>query len=272
MKSNSKENGVPMIFDKDNDGNMSWGVCTLSAKKKLGRSNYMKYDFKLPKAENILNLALGQKVSLCCLDNDNKVAKKDYYLFTPKNGKGSFSILSSIDGSEEEDNLKLTSGEGDFSKVLSEELDIGDEIALQPGPRTLSYRGEYLPVTDMLYIASGSGIAPVLDQVKAVLPSGSSSVKSVSVIWRNDNEEDFDVALSSLEDEYFKYSTKLAVSCVVDEEKGRRLDQNSEIEEALPSFEPGTMAVVAGPRQFSNEARAMLVGYGYPEECICVLP
>jgi hypothetical protein len=114
MKSNSKENGVPMIFDKDNDGNMSWGVCTLSAKKKLGRSNYMKYDFKLPKAENILNLALGQKVSLCCLDNDNKVAKKDYYLFTPKNGKGSFSILSSIDGSEEEDNLKLTSGEGDF--------------------------------------------------------------------------------------------------------------------------------------------------------------
>ena len=55
-------------------------------------------------------------------------------------------------------------------------------------------------MTDMLYIASGSGIAPVLDQVKAVrLPSGSSSVKSVTVIWVNDKEEDFDVALSSLE-------------------------------------------------------------------------
>ena len=59
----------------------------------------------------------------------------------------------------------------------------------------------------MLYIASGSGIAPVLDQVKAVLPSGSSSVKSVTVIWVNDKEEDFDAALSCLEDEYFKYGT-----------------------------------------------------------------
>ena len=151
-------------------------------------------------------------------------------------------------------------------------MDVGDEIALQPGPRTLSYKGEYLPVTEMLYIASGAGIAPVLDQVKAVLPSGSSSVKSVTVIWLNDSEEDFDVALSALEDEYFKYSTKLAVSCVVDDKKGRRIDQNQEVDEALPQFEPGTMAVVAGGKRFGNDARTMLMGYGYPEECICVLP
>ncbi len=157
-------------------------------------------------------------------------------------------------------------------KVLADELSIGDEVALQPGPRTLSYKGEYLPVTDMVYIASGSGIAPVLDQVKAVLPSGSSSVQSVSVIWLNEKEEDFDVALSSLEDEYFKYSTKLAVSCVVDEKNGKKIAQNREVDEALPSFEPGTMAVIAGPKRFGNNARSMLMGYGYPEECICVLP
>lgn len=151
-------------------------------------------------------------------------------------------------------------------------MEVGDEVALQPGPRTLSYKGEYLPVTDMVYIASGSGIAPVLDQVRAVLPSGSSSVQSVSVIWVNSNEEDFDVALSSLEDEYFKYSTKLAVSCVVKENDGEKLKQNEEVEDALPPFEPGTMAVIAGPKRFSSEARSMLMGSGYPEECICVLP
>lgn len=153
-----------------------------------------------------------------------------------------------------------------------EELEVGDEVALQPGPRTLSYRGEYLPVTDMVYVTSGSGIAPVLDQVKSVLPAGTSSVKSVSVIWINDNEEDFDVALSSLEDEYFKYSTKLAVSCVVKENNGIKISSNEEVIEALPQFEPGTMAVIAGPKRFSTEARTMLMGYGYPEECICVLP
>ena len=124
----------------------------------------------------------------------------------------------------------------------------------------------------MLYIASGSGIAPVLDQVKAVLPSGSSSVKSVTVIWVNDKEEDFDVALSSLEDEYFKYSTKLAVSCVVNENSDLRLADNEEVEEALVPFEPGTMAVIAAPKRFSNEAKTLLMGSGYPEECICVLP
>lgn len=266
-----EKDGIPMIFEKDQDGNPGWGVCSLLSKKQIGRSNFMKYDFQLPKADNILNLALGQKVTLCCLNNDNQVAKKDYYLLSPKNTKGSFSILASMDGKEDE-GVKLAKGEGNFSKVLVDDLNDGDEIALQPGPRTLTYRGEYLPVTDMLYIASGSGIVPVLDQVKAVLPSGSSSVKSVTVIWVNDREEDFDVALSSLEDEYFKYSTKLAVSCVVNENYGLKLAENEEVEEALIPFQPGTMSVIAASKRFSNEARAMLMESGYPEECICVLP
>lgn len=264
--------GIPMVFETDDDGNAEWGVCTLEKKTQLGRSQFVKYDFKLPKADNVLNLALGQKVSLCCLDNKDRVAKNDYYLFSPKKTKGSFSILAREDGAENGDGMSLAKGQGDFTKVLSQELEVGDEVALQPGPRTLSYKGEYLPVTDMVYIASGSGIAPVLDQVRAVLPSGSSSVQSVSVIWVNSNEEDFDVALSSLEDEYFKYSTKLAVSCVVKENDGKKLKQNEEVEDALPPFEPGTMAVIAGPKRFSSEARSMLMGSGYPEECICVLP
>ena len=148
-------------------------------------------------------------------------------------------------------------------------MEVGDEIALQPGPRTLDYKGEYLPVTDMLYFAAGDGIVPVIDQVKSVLPPGSSSVKGVSVIWANRDEQDFDVALSTLEDEYFKYSTKLAVSCIVGI---RGLKGNAEIDEAVPLFSPGTMAVVSGSREFSIEAISVLTSKGYPENCICVLP
>lgn len=142
---------------------------------------------------------------------------------------------------------------------------------MQPGPRTLDYKGEYLPVTDMVYFAAGDGIVPVMDQVKSVLPPGSSSVKGVSVIWTNQDEADFDIALSTLEDEYFKYSTKLAVSCVV-EDHYASLPENDEIEEAVPKFNPGTMAVVSGPKSFSIEAIAVLLNKGYPENCICVLP
>mmetsp|Transcript_25703 Transcript_25703/g.29368 ORF Transcript_25703/g.29368 Transcript_25703/m.29368 type:complete len:472 (-) Transcript_25703:1788-3203(-) len=267
----ANDDGVPMDFVGDDaDSEEEWGICTLASKKQLGRSKFMQYDFNLPKADNVLNLALGQKATLCCLDENDNVAKRDYFLFSPRKKKGQFSIVAAMDGSEDYD-VKVKRGEGDFTNVLSSELDIGDEVALQPGPRTLSYKGEYLPVTDMVYIASGSGIAAVLDQVKAVLPSGSSSVKSVSVIWTNEREEDFDVALSSLEDEYFKYSTKLAVSCVVTDDE-RSLDENEEIDEAVPSFTPGTMAVIAGPKYFTAEAKALLIGYGYPERCICVLP
>ena len=108
-----KDSGIPMIFEKDTDGNPGWGVCSLLSKTQVGRSHYMKYDFQLPKADNILNLALGQKVTLCCLNNDDQVAKKDYYLFSPKNTKGKFSILARMDG-KEDDGVKLVKGEGDF--------------------------------------------------------------------------------------------------------------------------------------------------------------
>jgi len=151
-------------------------------------------------------------------------------------------------------------------------VEVGDEIALKPGAQTLQYRGQYLPVTDMVYFASGIGIVPVIEQVKAVLPSGSSSVKAVSVVWVNKNENDFDVAVSILEEEYFKYSTKLAVSCIVDDVRKNSLGKNQDIEDAVPLFNPGTMAVVSGPTAFSEKAKSYLMDKGYPEECICVLP
>lgn len=154
---------------------------------------------------------------------------------------------------------------------MRKDLEIGDEVALQPGPTTLNYKGQYLPVTDMVYFASGDGIVPVIDQVRSVLPQGSSSVKGVSVIWTNEDEEDFDIALSDLEDEYFKYTTKLAVSCIISD-PDEPLDRNDEVDDAVPSFKPGTMAVVSGSKTFVSSAKAVLINKGYPENCICDLP
>ena len=148
---------------------------------------------------------------------------------------------------------------------------MGDEVAVQPGPRKLAYKGQYLPVTEMVYIACGVGIVPVIEQVRAVLPSGSSSVENVSVVWINEDTKDFDVTSEQLEKEYFKYSTKLAVSCIVENLRKNGIEANEEIVAAIPDFRPGVMAVIAGPRQISDKARAYLIKVGYPEDCICQL-
>lgn len=155
--------------------------------------------------------------------------------------------------------------------MLKQELKVGDEVAVQPGPRKLSYRGQYLPVTEMVYVACGVGIVPVLEQVRAVLPSGSSSVENVSVIWVNEDTRDFDVTSEQLEKEYFKYDTKLAVSCIVENLRTNDIESNQEITTAIPDFRPGVMAVVAGPEQVTEKARAYLIQKGYPEDCICKL-
>lgn len=129
-----------------------------------------------------------------------------------------------------------------------------------------------MPVTDMIYIASGLGIVPIVDQVKAITPKGSSSVKAVSVVWINDQRSDFDLAMEELENEYTKYSTKLAVACILDDAIKNPIEGNGEVDEAVPFFNAGAMAVISGPKRFSEKVKAYLMRKGYPENCVCVLP
>ena len=265
----SVDPGVPMPFTADKNG---WGVCTLRSKRRLGKSSFVQYDFDLPESDYVLPLELGQQISLCCLDNESSVAKGDFFpYFTDSNPKpGSFSILAP---NRSPDAIEFALGQdgANFVRVLKQDMKVGDEIALRPGKKRLSYRGQYLPVTDMVYIACGTGVVPVLDQVRAVLPNGSSSVKSVTVVWINEGAKDFDVTAELLEKEYFKYSTKLAVSCVVDDLLIHSVKDNAEINGVVPTFQQGTMAVLAGPEVMTKKAAAYLQDRGYPEDTICVL-
>lgn len=265
-KFKTDKKGLPMPFD----GEDGWGVCTLRAKKRIGRSSYSQYDFDLPRSDYVLPLGLGQQVQLCCLDDEGNVAKGNFFTYSPRSTMGMFSIVAP-NKSPSENKFAVGKDRANFARVLKDDMKVGDEVALKPGSRKLEYRGQYLPVTDMVYVASGPGVVPVIEQAKAVLPSGTSSVKGVSVIWINDDVKDFDLAVSQLESEYFKYSSKLAVSCIVDDIRKNAMEENPEIEEAIPNFYPGTMAVVSGPREFTEKAREYLVEREYPEDCICVL-
>ena len=262
--------GVPMPFDPaENDG---WGVCTLRSKRRLGKTSFVQYDFDLPEPEYVLPLDLGQTVSMCCLDNDGNVGKGDFFEYKPTSNTkpGGFAIISP-DRSAAANAYAVGEDTANFIRILKQDMRVGDEIAVKPGDRRLSYRGQYLPVTDMLYIASGVGIVPVLEQVRTVLPKGSSTVASVTVLWVNESTKDFDVLSELLEKEYFKYSTKLAVSCVVEDLRIKSFADNREIQAAVPEFVPGTMAVLAGPLDIMRKARGFLEELGYPADTICVL-
>jgi hypothetical protein len=89
----SQKDGVAMTFDSG--ANEGWGVCTLRAKKRLGKSSFVQYDFDLPKSDEYIHLDLGQELTLCCLDNTQSVAKGNFYLYHGDQGDqlGTFSIL-----------------------------------------------------------------------------------------------------------------------------------------------------------------------------------
>jgi len=262
---NVKNNGgTPMEFDgEEMDG---WGVCTLSSREAVGRSQFVKYEFDLPRKDHTLDLLSGQQVELCYLDKRDHVAKGNYYLYSPPTSKGSFSLILP------KNKRTYTTGADEEDKISTDlaELGIGDEVALKPGPETFQYHGQYFPITDMLHFVAGEGIAPVINQVKSVLPSGSSSLKLVKVVWMNQSEKDFDVGQSTLEDDYYKYFKKLAVSCIVEDFEKNELYDNDEIVANVPRFNPGTMVVISGPQLFVSKAKKFLRDMEYPDECICI--
>lgn len=291
------ETGVPMTFDGgdasggDEIGEMSgWGVCTLSNKRpvkptsdgSLSDCAYVEYTFDLPQSDNVIPLALGQQLKLCCLDEDQNVCKGDFYTWSPRSKQGSFSIvLPTLNDNSSADDIDLDIVESagkdgaNFARVLQYELQIGDEVAIQPGAKTLEYRGQYLPVTDMLYFVCDMGVVPILDQIKSVLPSGSSSVKNINVVWLNKRPEQFELAYDQLENEFYKYNNKLEVSCCLlkeDDYLHSNLEENTDIADSIPTFRPGTMAVLAGPSSFVSRAERYLKRRGYPSDVICSLP
>jgi ferredoxin-NADP reductase len=264
--------GEPLTFPSDdNDG---FGVCTLASKKTLGRTSFTQYDFKLPQADDVLSLELGQELELCCLDNQDAVANGQFYVYQPqtKPPLGTFSLLLPTASSQKKATQLLGAENANFARVLQQDLKAGDEIAIRPGDCKLDYRGQYLPVTDMVYVCFGTGIVPVLEQVRAVLPTGSSSVTSVTVVWINAQTNDFDVNAELLEKEYFKYSNKMAASCIVENvDQLKSLAESTEINASIPNFRMGSMAVVSGPAILAQKALEYLEDRGFPSDTVCVL-
>jgi hypothetical protein len=286
------EEPVPMPLDQV-DG---WGECTLDSIQPWGRSSFDQFTFSLPQSNYVLPLSLGQTLRVCILDSDGNPIYAEFFPFFPRPTiePGKFTLLfphpahghlpavptteDTVDDSYNWNDIQ----QARVIQALSHDRSIGDEIFIQPGGYRLEYRGQQSPVTEMVYVAFGTGIVPVLDQVRAVL-SSQSTVKYVSIVWINRAVSDLDVTVDILEQElYDAYNYKLAVSCVVvDNDKHENdepllsvdwLSTNADVMTTVPRFHPGTMAVVSGPCVHMHQCVAFLQEVkGFAQDCICVL-
>eukprot|EP00903_Cladosiphon_okamuranus_P013984 g13005.t1 len=247
-----------------------WSVCTLLEKTREGGSVF-RYRFGLKSSPNaVLPLELGQELTLCGLDSANQVVHGNYMPLTPRKQRGYFDIVMKRDKGELDDGLKSTRSAREFSHFL-DNLPLGDEIAVKPGREGLVYGGPDQPITDLVLIATGVGVVPMIQMVHELLPSSSSSVTSASVIWLNEKTEDF-ALYGELEKAFFLNHRKLDVSCIVERDLfGNHLEANANVCEAAPDFKVGTLAAVAGPEFFTRKVTDYLMRRGYPEESVIKL-
>ena len=139
--------------------------------------------------------------------------------------------------------------------------------------------GSYLPITSLQCFAEELGALPVIQLLKESLPRGRSTIAKAQVFWINEGEDDFGL-YEGLESLFYKFPKKMELACVVDDKlhspdttKNAPGDavfrRNDDLAGAVAPWQPGMLAVVAGPDAFQDQVVAHLTGAkGYPPECI----
>jgi len=208
-------------------------------------SGYVKYTFSIPPSKT-LPITLGQPLTLCTLSPSNNVVKSTFYPTTPRSKTGEF-IVVGTKGTRDDEGV-WGKDKASFDSVLHGSMALGDEVAIKPGPKNLAYRGSALPVRSILYVCNGLGVTPMINQIREILNSPTSSVSSCTVVWVNERgDEFFEDAYKALEEQFYKHPTKLDVSCCIEKDVySGNLGGNEEVNKGVPEYEEGAMVVVGG--------------------------
>mmetsp|Transcript_35833 Transcript_35833/g.56245 ORF Transcript_35833/g.56245 Transcript_35833/m.56245 type:complete len:443 (+) Transcript_35833:91-1419(+) len=245
-----------------------WSVATLAERQRLGEGPFIRHRFRLQGPQEVLPLALGQGVALCGLDGRGAVCQGELAPLSPAGRRGAFDVVTAARGRRAQ---VYDAGEDAFHRFI-DSLAIGDEVAVKPGAKQLNYRGSYSPITDLTLVAAGpTDIVPLIQLTRELLGNRESSIETANIIWANEDQEDF-FLFKELEKSYFKYHPKLEVSVLlINDLFGHDLVKNNQIQEALPEFKIGTMAVISGPDYFVQKMKTLLSYVGYPDDVIVVL-
>lgn len=132
-----------------------------------------RYRFKLPNADDVLNLPIGQHVSISAEINGKQVARS----YTP---------ISNQDDHGYFDLLIKTYEKGNISRHFAQ-LSIGDNLSVKGPKGQFNYRPGL--VAHLSMIAGGTGITPMYQVLRAILANPADKT-TVSLIYANVNQED----------------------------------------------------------------------------------
>jgi 3-ketosteroid 9alpha-monooxygenase subunit B len=184
-------------------------------------------------------------------------------VLVPRNGGNVARCYSLSSSPHTDDNLKITVKrvrDGQASNWICDHVRAGGTLELLPPA------GEFTPATlddDLLLLAGGSGITPVMGIIKSVLARGRGRV---ALVYANRDERSviFRAELDALCD---RYGDRLTVTHWLDSERGA-----PEAAALADVFAPvaGREAYVCGPEPFVAVSRKALQQAGVPEERIRV--
>lgn len=263
---------------------------------------YSKYSFDIPSSKGAVHLDVAQEVDfncvyillllvsasnldytlffsqlmLCSVDAKGKALKKGFFLASPPNSKGGFSIVCNKGGG------RLS---GDMSGVpeVLQYVEAGDELAVKEGARRLVMppqgeergkgegEGEGEGVTALSVFTSGLGIVPTLQLLREVLGDARSSVQQVEVLWINDAKKDF-VLNSEMQELERRHEYQLRVTRVVDREAGNLDTQfNEQLRGAVSPHQAGNLAVVMAEGVVAAKANQLFATLGYSTDAVAKL-
>ena len=238
-----------------------WGVCVLSQKELLP-GGYFRYRFEIDSSNAVLPLQLGQEISMCSVDNKEKVLKEAFFPVSSPLARGYFDIMTKIGGESASDR---------FARSLSELL-LGDEIAYKGGRYRLNYLGSNYPIKAVSIVASGLGATSALQILQNVLPGDSTTIENVEMVWINENEEDY-ICTDKIRQYEYGHLEKFTLDRIIEDDLyGRGFTRKDEIKQTLSSFDKGRIAIICAPEYVVGKARNFLTTeLGYPLDDIVTI-
>lgn len=195
-----------------------WSPCLLEERREL-EGDFMTYRLALKAGPgNVLPLALGQELTVMCLDDKNRPVRANFPLAS--NRRDPSGTLEIVVPAGARFNRRaaigaLTSEQQTVIKAL-DRLSVGGEAAVRAGRKAFDYKGSYLPITSLQCFVEELGTISILQLLQESLRRGQSTVETADVFCVSADEDDF-ALYDRLEDLYYKFHRKMTLSCVLDE-------------------------------------------------------
>jgi NAD(P)H-flavin reductase len=205
---------------------------------------------------------------LCLPSAHGHNIKKSYYSVAPPSSRGCIDIVGrskAVLGSR---------GNTDVDVALRY-LSVGDEVAVKAGPHRLRLPEIGDQIQRIVAVASGEGILPAVQLMRALCADQDTTVADVDVLWINDNRSDFllNHEVEKLQQQQeVQAGPRLRVTRIVDRELGNAdALLNADLHGAVPGHRQGAVGLVLAEGVAAEKCHNLLISRGYPENAIAQL-